>query len=376
MKFRRSAPALLIGAVVVVVISLSLLSSWLFSGFTSAVEKDQLLLMRSIVEFNLKGAEGKALARAEMLADLPEVKKLLAAKDREGLLAETKEMFRVQKEKHGVDQAQFHAPDLTSFLRLHDPEKFGDDLSKFRPIVVAVNRDKTAKKGFAIARSGPAIFGVTPVTDEGGNFIGSFEFGISFGGLLDGLKAAYGLELAIFVEEEPLKEFAKGVGGDIINEQNRVGKFIRFHSTNADLLKELVSEKDLGALDATDYSREALGTPYGVVLVPLRNGAGDVLGMIAVAKDFSSSRSAEGRTVVWQALMALFAVVFLAGVILILIRGVILQPIQQISNGFASLVSGEKAQEIPDAEFLCEELQSLVQQYDKLRSAGNKEEEQ
>ncbi len=76
--------------------------------------------MKSIIEFNLRGAESRALARAEMIADLPNIKKHFAAQDREGLLAETKEMCAIQKEKHSVDQAQFHVPPATSFLRLQD----------------------------------------------------------------------------------------------------------------------------------------------------------------------------------------------------------------------------------------------------------------
>jgi methyl-accepting chemotaxis protein len=111
-------------------------------------------------------------------------KEIFAAKDRTALLAEYEPMFQVQKEKYGVDQAQFHLPPATSFLRLQSPETFGDDLSKFRPLVVSVNREKAPKKGFAIARSGPAIFGVVPVFDVNRKHIGSFEIGIAFGSIL------------------------------------------------------------------------------------------------------------------------------------------------------------------------------------------------
>lgn len=169
MRFRRDAPVLLISAVVVVIALLSFLSQRLFSGLTSSIEESQLELMGSILDSAVRGAEGRALARAEMIADLPNIRRLFIARDRAGLLAETQAMFKVQKEKHGVDQAQFHLPPAVSFLRIGDPEKFGDDLSAFRPMVVTVNREHTAKKGFAIARSGPAIFGITPIADDQGS---------------------------------------------------------------------------------------------------------------------------------------------------------------------------------------------------------------
>jgi hypothetical protein len=367
MKFRRHAPALLIGAAIIIVTSVSIISNLIFSGMATSVEEGQLTLMKSIIEFNLQGSEGKALARAALIADMPRTKELFAAQDRAGLLAEYQPMFQQQKEKYGVDQAQFHSLPATSFLRLQSPDNFGDDLSKFRPMVVAVNRDLVAKKGFAIARTGPAIFGVVPVFDVNHKHIGSFEIGIGFAGILDGLKAAYGLELALFIKEAPLKEFATGVPPAIFSDQNRLGQYIRYHSTNAALIQALVIDSDLNATNSDEYIREALGVPYGVVLVPLRNAVGDALGMIVVAKDFSSSRSAQSRSVVWQILMALFAIVLMAGAILIVIRGVLLRPLQAITANFTRLDNDSNSSEESIPEMLCEELQELALQYERLR---------
>ena len=133
MKFRRSAPLVLIGAIALVVVAASIISSLIFTKMISSVEDKQLSLMHSIVAFGLKGAEDRALARAAMIADLPRTRALFAAQDRAGLVAEYSKMFTEQKDKYGVDQAQFHALPATSFLRLHDPANFGDDrLWRFR----------------------------------------------------------------------------------------------------------------------------------------------------------------------------------------------------------------------------------------------------
>lgn len=373
MKFRRNAPIILIGATVLVVVAASIISSLLFTNMISSVEEKQFSLMHSIVAFNLRGAEDRALARATMIADLPKTQALFAAKDRAGLLAEYSKMFTDQKDRFGVDQAQFHSLPSTSFLRLHDPENFGDDLSKFRPIVVAVNRDQTARKGFAIARSGPAVFGVVPMFDPQGKHIGSFEVGIAFNNLLDNLKSAYDLDLAVYVYERSLREFAKGVDPSIFSDQNRVGKYIRFHSTNSAVLQSLVSDKDLNTTENTQYTREANGVTYGVVLVPLRNGAGELVGMVAATSDFSASRSSRRRAFVWQALIALFTMVLLAGVTLIIIRGTLMRPLEVITSRFAALADGDQSGEIPEPDLLCEELKRLAQQYEKLRSAGRRE---
>ena len=108
MKFQRSAPRVLIFSVVVVVIAMAVLSNRLFSGLTSAVEQDQFELIRALWSYNLTAAENRALERAELIAALPAVREAFAARDREALLAQCAEMFKRQKERYGVDQAQFH----------------------------------------------------------------------------------------------------------------------------------------------------------------------------------------------------------------------------------------------------------------------------
>ena len=75
MKFRRSAPLILISAIVLVVVVSSVISSRLASDLVSSAEDRQLSLMRSIVAFNLRGAEDRALARASMIADLPKARR-------------------------------------------------------------------------------------------------------------------------------------------------------------------------------------------------------------------------------------------------------------------------------------------------------------
>ncbi len=152
MTFRRSAPAAIIAAVVVVIAALTFASNRLFTGLTAAIETGQFRLMQSIVATALRDSAEDALARAGIVAALPAAREAVAAKDRERLLAEYALMFAGQKERRGVDQAQFHVPPATSLLRLHDPATFGDDLTRFRPMVAAVNREKAPHKGLAIAK--------------------------------------------------------------------------------------------------------------------------------------------------------------------------------------------------------------------------------
>jgi methyl-accepting chemotaxis protein len=368
MTFRRNAPAVLIAAVVIVVTALTFLSARLFSGLTASVEESQFQLMQSILDTAIRNAADEALARADIIASLPVTRQAVAARDRERLLAEFSEMFAAQRQRRGIEQAQFHLPPAVSLLRLHNPATHGDDLSRFRPMVVAANREQAAKKGLAIARRGPAILGVAPIFDAQGKFLGTFEFGLEFGPMLDRLKADYGIELTLFIEEKPLREFARGVDQAALSDQNRVGRFIRFHTTNGALIKELATDSDISTVNApVRYAREAQGLPYGVLLVPLRDNAGEPIGVIAAARDFSGSRAAAGRSLIWQNALAIFAIVILGGFIIVVIRGHLLRPLAIVTDRFESSLAGEPTKPLDGTEKFCAEIQSLADLHERVR---------
>ncbi len=369
MTFRKSAPAVIVIAIAVIIGATTFFSMRLFSGMVGNVETQQFTLMQSIVQTALSDAENKALARAELISDLPHVQQLFAAQDRAGLMTELGRMFTNQKNRHGVDQAQFHLAPAQSFLRLHDPSKFGDDLTTTRPMVVALNRDKVPLKSAAIAANGPGIFGGTPVFDATGKHLGSFEVGIAFGPLLASLKSAYNFDLGVFIEEKPLREFAKGIDPERLGDQNRFGKYIRFDSTNGALMTAVATPEDLAVVnEPVTYVREVNGIARGVVLLPLTNVSGTPLGVIVATADFSSSRAAADRTLIWQAAFAGIAVLLLAGLVITVLRGFITRPLQILSKGFEKVSNGETLTEIGDAERFPAEMQPIVQFYDKVRA--------
>ena len=83
-------------------------------------------------------------------------------------------------------QLQFHlAHNTLSFLRVHQPEKFGDPLESLRYTIVATNSELKPVTGFETGRISSGIRGVTPVFAEDGIahkniYIGALEAGTSF----------------------------------------------------------------------------------------------------------------------------------------------------------------------------------------------------
>lgn len=371
MTFRRHALRALLAIVAVTVVLSTLVSSQLFSGFTDDVERAQFDLMEATVESKLRNTEGRASSRAAMIADMPSVRRLFAARDREGLAAELHDVWTRQHDQFGAAVMQFHEPPGISFLRLHHLEQFGDDLTAYRPMVVTEMADHAPHQGTALSRSGVSVTAIVPVLAPDGQFTGSFEVGVEYAPLLDDLDASFGLASSLFVLEAPLREVATSMDGSVYDDEHRVGSYVRLASTNADLAHALVAPPDLVHVEeSVHYVREASGVPYGVLLYPVRTPAGEPLGVIAVARDFSSTRAAAGRSRVWQGLLALFAIVILWGAVLIIVRGMLLSPARALAARFAELARGERDKPVEWRERLPEELRDLADQHEALRTNG------
>lgn len=81
--------------------------------------------------------------------------------------------------RQGIYQFQFHLPDNTSFLRLHDPSRFGDDLTEIRTSVRLANQTQSPVTGFDFGRVVAGLRSVFPIVHNG-QHLGSVEFSNQF----------------------------------------------------------------------------------------------------------------------------------------------------------------------------------------------------
>ncbi|KAB2932221.1 MAG: methyl-accepting chemotaxis protein [Leptonema illini] len=98
----------------------------------------------------------------------------------------------------GIAQFQFHTAPATSFLRLHQLDKFGDDLSSFRLTVVEANQKGKTVAGLEEGRGGFGFRVVIPLKRDG-KAIGSVELAQNFEkAFLSDLKADLGGEYFLY----------------------------------------------------------------------------------------------------------------------------------------------------------------------------------
>ena len=142
--------------------------------------------------------EVQALSLAAVIAENPEVKKLLAKRKRKALLDLLAPTYKQLKDHFNVEQFHFHIPPAVSFLRLNTPTRFGDDLSVTRHMITDAMRSKTPVSGIEKGETGFGIRGVVPVMQDG-KLVGTMEIGHSFGGsFLSEIHIRWGIDLILY----------------------------------------------------------------------------------------------------------------------------------------------------------------------------------
>ncbi len=156
------------------------------------------ITQRTISEYNviLDAFDEKATIAFKTMIDTPSVrtlfqKALQAPLPEQQVLREKLYKLLYPKyqalKKFGFKQLHFHTPDNKSFLRLHAPHQYGDDLSTFRHTVAYVNQTHAKISGFeeGIANNGYRF--VFPLYGNSG-YIGSVELSFSAYALVEFMK--------------------------------------------------------------------------------------------------------------------------------------------------------------------------------------------
>lgn len=167
-------------AIVLAITTLTLVSLHNLKTVSRTAEESELHQLAAMVQTRISDEVRLAEALGTLVANMPEVQARLAAGDRAWLAEQLRPPFVALERDFGAVQFQFHTPPAMSFLRLHMPEKFGDDLSSFRQSVVDTNRDLKPHRGLEFGVGGLGARGVVPVSDAM-RHLGSVEFGMTFG---------------------------------------------------------------------------------------------------------------------------------------------------------------------------------------------------
>jgi len=131
-----------------------------------------------------------------------EIIQAFAELDRSRLLRLTRPFFRTLKQESPYFASMgWILPDNTVFLRVHRPDKFGDNVSEIRKDIATVNREHRQVSGFAIGPFGLQYRIVEPVYWKG-KHIGALQFGIKASLVMDTLQQKLGVPTGLLVPNQ------------------------------------------------------------------------------------------------------------------------------------------------------------------------------
>ncbi|MFA6900208.1 MAG: cache domain-containing protein [Desulfurivibrionaceae bacterium] len=100
-------------------------------------------------------------------------------------------------------QVHYHFADGTSFLRMHKPELFGDNLFALRPSVRLANTEKRQVEGFEVGREYHAFRHIFPLQKDG-NHLGTVEVSEPFYVVSKALRQVYPEEYFLLLKKDLL----------------------------------------------------------------------------------------------------------------------------------------------------------------------------
>lgn len=147
--------------------------------------------------YNTHQKERFVLAMAAVIAENPEVGRLIARRDKKALEEYATPIFNLLKKKFAIAQFHFHLPPGRSFLRLHRRGQDGEMMA-YRRTVVEAMRSRSGVSGLEWGRSGLGLRGVAPIMHDG-DLVGSVEIGYPFDiGLLTELEREWKADFGIY----------------------------------------------------------------------------------------------------------------------------------------------------------------------------------
>ncbi len=338
MKFRNLSISV---KLLILVIGGSAISSIFFAGFyyNSAKTKTYEHITNKLESFEDIFQKELALVKEDMemsmdlLLQNQNVVRFFAERKRDSLKEELLTFYNDKlRPDYKIAQFQFHLPPATSFLRLHKPEKYGDDLSSFRQTVLDVNNTKKEVVGIEVGRGGPGLRIVYPVFYKG-QHVGSVEFGTSLDKILSESAQVLGLDYAVGINKKVFQKAKRFEN----KESDIVKNDVIFFDYSNDIAKKILSEytpsNNLKLLSSNNLD-------FAAKTFPLKDYAKNTVGYISLFSDETQTFANLNSQLINLVLMGLGFTLLVSILIFLYMKKALISPLKNAAQ-FAQDIGNE-----------------------------------
>ena len=309
-------------AILVFLTSSLILISWLQKKNVRDGVKAYLQSTRVLYESSLREETKLIQALLNFYGKDRQLSALFKKRDRQALLAYANPLFTEIKNKYGITHFYFIDPDQRCFLRLYNPDHFGDKIERFT-LSQAVKTGEL-HSGVDLGYSGTLSLRVDFPWVVEGQLLGYIELGKEVDSFMPNLSSILGVEVVLLVETRFLERNRWDEGQRLLGHQGVwdeipgyvvVGRTIRGLPRNLERLLSGTREDDGEALFNVTYEKRH----YRAGVTPLFTADGQEVGIIVAMKDFSAAEHSmqmlTGMLISLVVIMSGFLFVFIYGVI-------------------------------------------------------------
>ncbi|MCK9336357.1 MAG: diguanylate cyclase [Arcobacteraceae bacterium] len=161
------------------------------------------------------------------------------AQDRELVYSLVQDIYKnLRIQDPYFEQMHFHLSDGTSFLRVHKPNIYGDEIATLRPMIGTVHREKKLLAGFEMGLHALSYRVVTPIFHND-IYVGALEFGISPKKALDLVTYFNDIQGLLYIDQQGLKENRKSIQFSTIHDPKLIANLPNHfgHKEHTDIMK-------------------------------------------------------------------------------------------------------------------------------------------
>ncbi|EKS38991.1 methyl-accepting chemotaxis protein [Afipia clevelandensis] len=267
-------------------------------------------------------------AVANSVANISELKPLIRAQDRAGIIALLDKTLKDIKPL-GIELITIQIPPGTALARVHNPKAFGDDVTARRKMIVQSFATKKPIGGVEAGRDVLNIFGATPVMD-GDTLLGTVDVGAPFGTtFVNSMKARFGVDVAIHQ-----------INGD---------KILTLASTVKDATVSPATLKRALAGESIFLTKSLNGEPTATTFGPLKNFSGQPVAVVEIIRNTKDYEALAANSAMWLAAGAA-APRLTATLIAAWVGRGLARPIVALQAAMRAITSGQHDVVVPGAD--------------------------
>lgn len=304
------------------------------------------------------------LAMQSLTALLMENERLEAAfraGDRQALLAATGPFLATVRARNSISHLYFIRPDRTTLLRVHHPEEHGDRIERF--VLQQAQQTGIPYWGYEQGPFGSYTLRVVTPWKVKGEVIGFVEMGVEFEDLLAGIKRALAADVLVSMDkslfdrakwESAQRRRLEPVRWD---ELENVVILSRTTSMIPQEVKAFLSRPDARKAEAR-FRAEENGIVHRVIVTPLRNLRGQVVGELVAMKDVTDTVTEARRSLA----LVVAACIAIGGALMLFLYILLGRVQQDVANRTARLAEARRVLSVEQGERQRTERELALQQ--------------